>query len=73
MKRYEPGKHGNPSHAETIYWAALIDYKSGVRLLRACSPRHNQKAALLVIGLAMSMDYTTNGINVVQEALDQWR
>ena len=43
MKRYEPGKHGNPSHAETIYWAATIDHKAAERLLRAVSPRQYRR------------------------------
>lgn len=58
-----------PTTAEVIYWAAKIDHKAAERLLRVRNPRHCRISAVLVVSEALAQDFTTNGIDIIEEAL----
>lgn len=65
-----PPRRFVPTPAEIIYWAAQIDHKAAERLLRVLNPKHSGHSALLAVSEALSEDFTANGIELIEIALD---
>lgn len=58
-----------PSQAETIYWVAEFNPAAAAVALRSLKPGMSRSEARTTIEAALAMEFTTNGINVLEDEL----
>lgn len=58
-----------PSQGETLYWLAGFNPHAAAVALRSLVPGMSRSEARETVHVSRSQDFTTNGIDVIEEAL----